>query len=130
VAAKDEVGSGYRFVILSDSKAANCLKVTDLGAGHASTNETLSGHVIAAIKTKGAPQRVDRRRLYRPALAPAFKDSGAWPLGSLRRSFLNCTLTRLLDPDRVLRARVAELVALGDFGLASRAESAGGYRRI
>jgi hypothetical protein len=61
---------------------------------------------------------------------PVFKDSGAWPLGGLRQNFLNGTLTRLLDPDRVLWARVAEFVALGDFGLASGAESAGGYRRI
>ena len=30
---------------------------------------------------------------------PAFKDSGAWPLASLRQSFLNGALTRLLDPD-------------------------------
>jgi len=57
-------------------------------------------------------------------------DSASWPLGSLRQSFLNGTLTRLLDPDRVLRARIAEFVAAGDFGLASGAEPAGGYRRI
>lgn len=37
---------------------------------------------------------------------PAFADSGAWPLGSLRQSFLNGTLTRLLDPERVLRTRI------------------------
>jgi hypothetical protein len=43
-ARKDEVWSGYRFVILSDAKAPSGLKVIDLGAGHASANETLSGH--------------------------------------------------------------------------------------
>jgi hypothetical protein len=51
-AAKDEVWSGYRFVILSDAKAANGLKVIDLGAGHASANQTLSGHILAALKTE------------------------------------------------------------------------------
>jgi hypothetical protein len=51
-AAKDEVWSGYRFVILSDAKAANGLKIIDLGAGHASANQTLSGHIIAALKTE------------------------------------------------------------------------------
>jgi hypothetical protein len=40
------------------------------------------------------------------------------------------TLTRLLDPDRVLRARIAEFVNKGEFGFASGAEPAGGYRRV
>ena len=129
-AAKDEVWSGYRFVILSDAKAASGLKVIDLGAGHASANETLSGHIIAALKTEALLNEsigsgsIDRH------WPPAFKDSASWPLGSLRQSFLNGTLTRLLDPDRVLRARIAEFVTAGDFGLASGAEPAGGYRRI
>jgi hypothetical protein len=129
-AAKDEVWSGYRFVILSDAKVPTGLKVIDLGAGHASANETLSGHVLAALKTEGllnesiGPGYVDRH------WPPAFKDSGSWPLGSLRQSFLNGTLTRLLDPDRVLRTRIAEFVAASEFGLASGSDPAGGYRRV
>jgi hypothetical protein len=129
-AAKDEVWSGYRFVILSDAKSPNGLKVIDLGAGHASANETLSGHVLAALKTEALLNEsigagyVDRH------WAPAFKHSGAWPLGSRRQSFLNGTLTRLLDPDRVLRARIAEFVAAGEFGLASGAGPTGGFRRV
>ena len=129
-AAKDEVWSGYRFVILSDAEAANGLKVINLGAGHASANETLSGHVIAALKTEALLNESIGAGYIDRHWPPAFKDSGAWPLGSLRQSFLNGTLTRLLDPDRVLRTRIAEFVAAGDFGLASGAEPAGGYRRI
>jgi hypothetical protein len=129
-AAKDEVWSGYRFVILSDAKAANGLKVIDLGAGHASANETLSGHIIAALKTEALLNESIGAGYIDRHWPPAFEDSGAWPLGSLRQSFLNGTLTRLLDPDRVLRVRVGEFVAAGDFGLASGAEPAGGYRRI
>src|SRR5713226_3763750 len=128
-AAKDEVWSGYRFVILSDAKAPNGLKVIDLGAGHASANETLSGHVLAALKTEGllnesiGPGYVDRH------WPPAFKDNGSWPLGSLRQSFLNGTLTRLLDPDRVLRTRIAEFVAAGEFGLGSGADPTLAFRK-
>ena len=129
-AAKDEVWSGYRFVILSDAKAANGLKVIDLGAGHASANETLSGHVIAALKTEALLNELIGAGYIDRHWPPAFKESGAWPLGGLRQSFLNGTLTRLLDPDRVLRTRIAEFVAAGDFGLASGAEPVGGYRRI
>jgi hypothetical protein len=35
---------------------------------------------------------------------PALKDSGAWPLQSLRQSFLNGSLTRLVDPDSARRS--------------------------
>jgi hypothetical protein len=129
-AAKDEVWSGYRFVVLSDSKAASGLKIIDLGAGHASASETLSGRVIGALKTEGllnesvGASYVDRH------WPPAFKDTGAWPLASLRQSFLNGTLTRLLDPDRVLKTKIAEFVKSGEFGFASGVEPAGGFRRI
>jgi len=43
---------------------------------------------------------------------------------------LNGTLTRLIDPDPVLRARIAEFVSAGEFGLASGAEPGGKYRRV
>ena len=61
---------------------------------------------------------------------PAFKDSEAWPLASLRQGFLNGTLTRLIDPDPLLRTRIAEYVTKGEFGLASGAEPGGKYRRV
>jgi hypothetical protein len=61
---------------------------------------------------------------------PALKESGAWPLSSLRQSFLNGSLTRLLDPDAVLKAKIVEFVGKGDFGLASGSRSDGTYDRI
>jgi hypothetical protein len=45
------------------------------------------------------------------------KYSGAWPLASLRQSFLDGSLTRLVDPDTILRSKIAEFVSRGDFGL-------------
>ena len=129
-AAKDEVWSGYRFVILSDAKSATGLKVIDLGAGHASANETLSGHVLGALKTEALLNESIGAGYIDRHWPPAFKDSGAWPLGSLRQSFLNGTLTRLLDPDRVLRTRIAEFVAAGELGLGSGADPTLGFRKI
>ena len=61
---------------------------------------------------------------------PAFKDAGAWPLTSLRQSFLNGALTRLMDPDAVLRRRIVEFVDAGDFGLASGDKGEGKYGRF
>ena len=129
-AAKDEVWSGYRFVVLSDSQSANGLKVIDLGAGHASASETLCGRIIGALKTEAllndsvGAGYIDRH------WPPALKDAGAWPLTSLRQSFLNGTLTRLLEPDTVLRRKIVEFVERGDFGFASGPKNGGAYQRI
>jgi hypothetical protein len=61
---------------------------------------------------------------------PALKESGAWPLSSLRQSFLNGSLTRLLDPDTTLRNKIIEFIGKGDFGLASGQKTDGTYERV
>ncbi len=61
---------------------------------------------------------------------PALKESGAWPLASLRQSFLNGSLTRLIDPYGILRGKIVEFVSRGDFGLASGQKPGGGYERV
>ena len=129
-AAKDEVWGGYRFVALADNQATNGLKIIDLGAGHSSGSETLCGRVITALKSGAllndsvGAGYIDRH------WPPAFKDTGAWPLTSLRQSFLNGALTRLIDPDAVLRQRIVEFVEAGDFGLASGEKGDGDYQRV
>ena len=129
-ATKDEVWSGYRFVVLSDSQSANGLKVIDLGAGHASASETLCGRIIGALKTEAllndsvGAGYIDRH------WPPAMKDPGAWPLTRLRQSFLNGTLTRLVEPDTVLRRKTVEFVERGDFGLASGNKNGSAYERV
>lgn len=126
-ATKDEVWASYRYVVLSDSNEPDRLKVIDLGAGHASSNEPLSGRVIAALKSQAllndsvGAGYIDRN------WPPALKESGAWPLSSLRQSFLNGALTRLIDPDSVLKAKIVEFVERGDFGLASGLQPDGKY---
>ena len=49
---------------------------------------------------------------------------------SLRQSFLNGSLTRLLDPDIILRRKIVECVSKGDFGLASGQKPDGSYQRV
>ena len=126
-AARDEVWAGYRHVMLAD---AGGIESIDLGAGHASAGETLCGRIVAALKAEAllndsvGAGYIDRH------WPPAFKDSGAWPLTGLRQSFLDGSLTRLLDPDRVLREKILEFVAQGDFGLASGARTDGSYDRL
>jgi hypothetical protein len=58
------------------------------------------------------------------------KAEGAWSLASLRQSFLNGSLTRLIDPDSVLKGKIVEFVERGDFGLASVKKPDGGFERL
>ena len=127
-AAKEEVWAGYRFVALSDAPSDG-LKVIDLGAGHSSTNETLCGRIIAALKSEGLLNESVGAGYIDRHWPPAFRDTGAWPLTSLRNSFLSGALTRLIDPDTVLRRQIIEFVERGDFGLASGDKGGGQYER-
>src|SRR5262245_4612306 len=128
--AQDEVWASYRYVILADNQEPDGLKVIDLGAGHASASETLCGRVISALKSQALLNETVGAGYLERRWPPALKEVGAWPLASLRQSFLNGALTRLMDPDAVLRHKVVEFVGQGDFGLASGHRSDGTYERI
>jgi len=130
-AAKDEVWGGYRFVVLADNQEPDGLKVIDLGAGHSSSGvETLCGRVIAALKSQALLNESIGAGYIERNWPPALKESGAWPLATLRQSFLNGALTRLPDADNVLRAKIVEFVLNGDFGLASGRKPDGTYERV
>ncbi len=98
--AKDEVWAGYRFVVLADSTDPSGLKVIDLGAGHSSAYETLCGRIIAALKAEALLNESVGAGYIDRNWPPAFKDSGAWPLASLRQSFLNRGADALARPRR------------------------------
>jgi hypothetical protein len=128
--AKDEVWGGYRFAVLADGQETDGLKVIDLGAGHSSSGETLCGRVIAALKSGALLNESVGAGYIERNWPPALKESAAWPLASLRQSFLNGSLTRLIDPDAILRAKIVEFVSRGDFGLASGGKPDGSYERV
>jgi len=129
-AARDEVWGGYRFVVIADSQEPDGLKTIDLGAGHSSGGETLCGRVITALKSQALLNESVGAGYIERNWPPALKASGAWPLASLRQSFLNGSLTRLLDPDTTLRGKIVEFVGRGDFGLAYGQKPDGGYERV
>lgn len=129
-AAKDEVWGGFRFVVIADSREPDGLKTIDLGAGHSSGGETLCGRVITALKSQALLNESVGAGYIDRNWPPALKEAGAWPLASLRQSFLNGSLTRLLDPDTTLRTKIVECVAKGDFGLASGQRPNGTYERV
>ncbi len=105
-------------------------EVMDVGAGRSGANETLCGRVISALKSQALLNESVGAGYIERNWPPALKGAGAWPLASLRQSFLNGSLTRLLDPDTTLRSKIVEFVDKGDFGLASGSRSDGGYDRV
>jgi len=129
-AAKDEVWGGYRYVVIADNQEPDGLKAIDLGAGHSSAGETLCGRVITALKSQALLNESVGAGYIERNWPPALKEAAAWPLASLRQSFLNGALTRLIDPDAVLRGKIVEFVGKGDFGLASGQRPDGTYERV
>ncbi len=129
-AARDEVWGSYRFVALFDAKSESKLETIDLGAGHSSGNETLCGRVLAALRTRALLSGSVGAGYLSRNWPRSFERSGAWPLASLRQSFLDGSLTRLVDPDAALRQKIVELVENGEFGLASGTMENGGYERL
>jgi hypothetical protein len=129
-AAKDEVWGDYRFAVLADAQETDGLKVIDLGAGHSSSGETLCGRVIAALKSEALLNESPGAGYIDRNWPPALKESGAWSVASLRQSFLNGSLTRVVDPDAYLKSKIVEFVSRGDFGLASGRRPDGGYERV
>jgi hypothetical protein len=129
-AAKDEVWGGYRFAVIGEAREADGLKTIDLGAGHSSSGETLCGRVIAALKSQALLDESVGTGYIERNWPPALKESGAWPLSSLRQSFLDGSLTRLVDPDLILRGKIVEFVSKGDFGLASGRKPGGGFEHV
>lgn len=129
-AAKDEVWGGYRYAVISDGQEKDGLKVIDLGAGHSSAGETLCGRVITALRSQALLNEGVGAGYLERNWPPALKQSGAWPIASLRQSFLNGSLTRLLDPDLTLKIKIVEFVGRGDFGLASGLRPDGTFERV
>ena len=128
--AVEEVKASYRFVALGDSQAENGLKTIDLGAGYSRGGPTISERVVAALNANALLNESVGAGYIERNWPPALLESEAWPLGSLRQSFLNGSLTRLLDPDQVLREKIREFVERGDFGLASGEQGQGSFRRV
>lgn len=129
-AARDEVWGGYRFVVLFDPHGRDGLRILDLGAGHASSGETLCGRVLNMLASEALVNESVGAGYIERHWPPALRESEAWPLKSLRQSFLDGSLTRLLDVDNTLRRKIVEFVQRGEFGLAFGPRPDGSYERV
>lgn len=129
-AARDEVWANYLYVALYNRDGPGGLDAINLGAGHSSGSESLCGRVMTALKSGALLNESVGAGYLERNWPPALKNEGVWPLSILRQSFLNGALTRLVDPDAVLRTKIVEFVGQGDFGLASGRKSDGTFERV
>lgn len=129
-AVADEVWASYRFIAIADTAEPDGIRVIDLGAGHASGGETLGGRAIAALKNESLLNESVGVGYLERNWPPALNAAGAWPLAGLRKSFLDGSLTRLLDPDKALKEKICTFVYNGDFGLGSGQQPNGDFSRI
>jgi len=126
----DEVDASYRYVVIADRREKDGLHAIDLGAGHISSGESLCGRVIASLRADSRVNESVGAGYIGRNWPEALKQSGAWPLAGLRKCFLDGSLTRLVDPDAVLKKKILEFVEKGEFGLASGAQPDGTYQRV
>jgi hypothetical protein len=129
-AVLDEVWASYRYIVLYDKKAEGELSVIDLGAGHASSGETLTAMVVSTLKSRALLNESPGAGYLDRKWPEHFRKSGAWPVSALRQAFLNGTMERLLDPDSYLRNRLPDFVRSGEFGFASGPQPGGSYSRV
>lgn len=127
---RDQVWADYTVVAVADTREADGLKVIDLGAGHASSGESLCGRILAALKAEGVLSESVGAGYIERHWPPALQKSGTWPLASLRQRFLDGSLTRLTDPEAVLKAKIPEFLLRGDFGLASGLMPGDTFQRV
>lgn len=130
-AVRDEVWASYRYIALYSKKQdQQNLHIIDLGQGHSSANVSLSDRIISAMKTQALLNDSVGISYLERFWPQAFLEKGAWPLKSLRQSFLDGSLTRLIDPEQVLEKRIIELVENGDAGLLSQSSADGSVYRL
>ncbi len=128
--AKGEIWASYRFLLLSDSHESDGLKTIDLGAGRSSSSETLCGRIIKAMKSEALLNESVGASYIDRHWPRAFTETGAWPLPGLRQSFLDGSLTRLIDPEKILLHKIIQFVSDGEFGLASGVQPDGSYNHV
>jgi hypothetical protein len=130
-ALQEEVWASYRYAVVADPKGAEGLREIDLGAGHASSGSgSLTAHILAALKAEGLLNETVGAGYLDRNWPTALKESGAWPLKGCRQSFLDGSLTRLLDPEEVLRRQIPSFVEKGEFGLGSGPKADGGFEHV
>jgi hypothetical protein len=95
------------------------LKEISLGQLHSSEARTITSAILARLRHDSLLSREIGASYIERNWPPAFKESGAWPLVSLKAAFFQGQFTRLEKADDALRTTISRAVSQGLFGLAS-----------
>ncbi|HZM06806.1 MAG TPA: DUF499 domain-containing protein [Candidatus Saccharimonadales bacterium] len=115
---KDRVWSSYNHLLLWDASSTN-LKEISLGQLHPSEAGSITSAILARLKHDSLLSREIGASYIERNWPPALKDSGTWPLVSLKAAFFQGQFTRLEKADDALRTTVSRAVGQGLLGLAS-----------
>jgi hypothetical protein len=115
---EDRVWSNYNHLLLWDASAGK-LKEIPLGQLHQSEARTITSAILARLRHDSLLSREIGASYIERNWPPALKESGAWPLVSLKAAFFQGQFTRLEKADDALRTTISRAVSQGLLGLAS-----------
>jgi len=129
---REEVAGAYQAVVLSDHSQPDHLQTIDLGSRNSDSEQSYSvaRHVLSTLRDTAVVSESISARFVQRVWPPVFRESGVWPLASLRQSFFDGSLTRLLDAQASLRQCICAGVAAGEFGLAIGSPGDDSFKRI
>jgi hypothetical protein len=128
--AREEIWASYGYLVVADRGVPAGVKVIDLAGGYSNAGQTLTGRIVATLKTEGLFTESVGAGYVGRNWPVALRESGVWPLQGLRQSFLDGSLVRLVDPERTLREQIVRWVEAGEFGLASGQRPDGTFQRV
>lgn len=115
---EERVWSSYNHLLLWDGTKGK-LRDVSLAQLHPSEARNLTAAILARLRHESLLSNEIGASYIERNWPPALKDSGMWPLASLKAAFFQGCFTRLEKPDEALRATVIRAVSQGTFGLAS-----------
>jgi hypothetical protein len=115
---EDRVWSTYNHLFLWDA-SGGMLKEIALGQLHPSEARTITSAILARLRHDSLLSREIGASYIERNWPPALKESGNWPLASLKAAFFQGHFTRLEKADDALRTTVSRAVNQGLLGLAS-----------
>ena len=120
---EDRVWSGYNHVLLWEANPPGLRDVV-LGQLHPSEARSITAAILARLRHDSLLSREIGASYIERNWPPALKESGTWPLASLKAAFFQGHFTRLEKADEALRATIARAVQQGSLGLASGKDTA------
>jgi hypothetical protein len=114
---EERVWSSYNHLLLWDANQGK-LKDVPLSQLHPSEAKSITSAILARLRHDSLLSREIGASYIERNWPPALKESGTWPLASLKAAFFQGYFTRLEKAEDALRQTIARAVSQGTLGLA------------